>query len=163
MIEFSGEISEDCKRYIQKIATKGSVISSLIVSVIACIILVIVGILWEWIIMICMIVPLLMVIFAAIPKINSPIKTLNLYLPKRMVIEDGMINLENEYRSEFRFIEDVDRIVDMGDWYHILFCFPKKSLYYVCQKNLLVEGTLEEFEKLFEGEIQSQFERANKR
>lgn len=83
-------------------------------------------------------------------------KNFELYLPKRMVIEDGMINLENEYRSEFRFIEDVDRIVDMGDWYHILFCFPKKSLYYVCQKNLLVEGTLEEFEKLFEGEIQRQ-------
>ena len=27
-------------------------------------------------------------------------------------------------------------------------------MYFVCQKDLLIEGSLEEFEKLFEGKIQ---------
>ena len=35
----------------------------------------------------------------------------------------------------------------------IFFIFPYKSQRFVCQKDLLVQGTIEEFEAVFEGKI----------
>ena len=59
---------------------------------------------------------------------------------------------------DFRYFPGMERenvkcIFDFGDWYHIVFKFPTKSIYCVCQKNLLEEGTIEEFETIFEGKI----------
>ena len=38
-------------------------------------------------------------------------------------------------------------------YYKIFFIFPYKSQRFVCQKDLLVQGTIEEFEAVFEGKI----------
>ncbi|MBQ5725745.1 MAG: hypothetical protein IIV80_06300, partial [Clostridia bacterium] len=50
-------------------------------------------------------------------------------------------------------IDDVTMIVDMGEWYHISFGKMLGSGRFVCQKDLLVQGTIEDFEKLFEGKL----------
>lgn len=41
----------------------------------------------------------------------------------------------------------------MGDWYVIDFYFPYKNLFFICQKNLLIQGSIDEFERLFEDNI----------
>ena len=51
-------------------------------------------------------------------------------------------------------IDSVDTVIDYGDWYHLLFNFEDRDTYFVCQKNLLTKGTLEEFEALFDGKIE---------
>ena len=70
------------------------------------------------------------------------------------------IDISNDYllsnmggKAQLRDISDVKVVVDWGEWYDIIFYFPYKSVGFICQKDLIVEGTIEEFEKLFEGKI----------
>ena len=42
----------------------------------------------------------------------------------------------------------------MGTWYKIKFNL-KFNMYFVCQKDLLVEGTLEEFEEIFKDKLKT--------
>ena len=51
-----------------------------------------------------------------------------------------------------RFIDDVACVYDKGSFYWISFSLAK-SLYFVCQKDLIKEGTIEEFEELFKDKI----------
>ncbi len=45
------------------------------------------------------------------------------------------------------------KITDEGDWYQIIFYFPHKVGDCICQKDLITEGSIEEFENIFEGLI----------
>lgn len=40
-------------------------------------------------------------------------------------------------------------VKDYGEWYHFEFNFSDRDMYFVCQKSLLTEGSIEEFESLF--------------
>ena len=51
-------------------------------------------------------------------------------------------------------IDDVKKIIDYGEFYDFVFTFSARDIYFVCQKDLLVCGTIEEFESLFEGKIE---------
>lgn len=55
--------------------------------------------------------------------------------------------------SDSRLIDDAKFLVDHGEFYEIKFPFGKVSEKFVCQKSLLVNGTLEDFESKFEGKI----------
>ena len=50
-------------------------------------------------------------------------------------------------------ISSICQIVDYGEWYYLVFDYGDKDLYFVCQKDLLTGGTIEEFENIFEGKI----------
>ena len=56
--------------------------------------------------------------------------------------------------EEFKLISDASKLIDYGDFYFISFPVGNLSDSFVCQKNLLTNGTLEEFEALFEGKIE---------
>ncbi len=56
-------------------------------------------------------------------------------------------------RNESKDFVDVKKVVDMGDWYKFYFYFPHKSNIFICEKKSLVEGTPEEFEKLFKDRL----------
>lgn len=155
MIEFKGELSEACKCYIQKNMTKRAFFCSLIITLILSIILVVFGILWEWLVTLFIIIPVLITIFTLIPQINAPIKTLNLYIPKKLVIKDQIISIECDRISEIRLLENVKKVIDCEKWYHIIFYLGYKSFYFICQKNLLSKGTIQEFETLFKDKIQT--------
>ena len=45
-------------------------------------------------------------------------------------------------------------IIDYGEWYYVKFNLGDRDPYFVCQKDLLKNGTIEEFEALFEGKIE---------
>lgn len=63
--------------------------------------------------------------------------------------------VKDEYR---RPIRKVQKVIDQGDFYELKFGwllnggFMKES--FICQKDLLTEGSLNEFESLFEGKIE---------
>jgi len=67
--------------------------------------------------------------------------------------DDDLFICEGDDLYKERKISDVKTITDHGGFYRIHFYFPNLSPSYLCQKDLLVEGTIEEFEKLFEGKI----------
>ena len=49
-------------------------------------------------------------------------------------------------------ISDIEKIYDYGNFYHIKFKKVPDS-YYVLQKDLIVQGTIEKFEKRFKNKI----------
>ena len=84
---------------------------------------------------------------------------------QRIVVEKDIIS--GIYKKAYveKKIEDVKKIVDYGEFYYISYYFPEKwvnIIFYfphklsccICQKDLIVEGTIEEFEELFEGKIE---------
>ena len=152
MIEFSGELTGKTKEYLLKkqvaMQTKVAIIigvlfgaptilASIFVSVYALIFF----------------APLAIVLVFSIKKPSE--KDQKAFMPKRIYIdlnEETIVN-ECEEMERFHMISDVKEVIDYGEWYHIFFVYESRDLYFVCQKDLLTKGTIEEFKALFEGKI----------
>lgn len=63
------------------------------------------------------------------------------------------ILIHSNYSSHVYKTSKVKKIYDNGSYYYICFNRWDISKGIVCQRNLIIEGTIEEFEKLFEGKI----------
>ena len=50
-------------------------------------------------------------------------------------------------------MDEVKRVEDYGDFYRIIFYFPHCDRFCICQKDLITQGTIEEFEEMFAGYI----------
>lgn len=70
--------------------------------------------------------------------------------PKRIFTEDEYIVCVADAYSESRLISDVTKVRDFGEFYELVFPFGKMNFKFICQKDLLTQGTLEEFEALFQ-------------
>ena len=75
--------------------------------------------------------------------------------PKKICIEDECIICMADKYEELRSISDVKSVLDHGDFYELIFQFGKTSEKFICQKNLIINGSLEEFELLFEDKFVS--------
>ena len=84
----------------------------------------------------------------------SSIKEVELAGPREVTIKDGMMYVVGKKCEAIRLVKNVKKVIDFGEWYHIFFLFGFKSPYFVCQKDLLVQGTIEEFERLFDDIIE---------
>ncbi len=73
--------------------------------------------------------------------------------PKKITIQDEYMVSVTGYGSESKLIEDVKEVRDYGEFYDIVFPIGKTSNNFICQKDLLVSGTIEEFEAKFKGKI----------
>ena len=80
-------------------------------------------------------------------------KNLALQLPKRIYTDGECITSVSEKDAETRFLSDVKEVRDYGTFYDLVFPFGKISDRFVCQKELLSQGTIEEFEAMFESKI----------
>lgn len=149
MIEFKGNLSEEAKRFILKNENYTSAVVTIIVALVLSILTIFVALVTYKIVMMFIIVWILMAILGCIPYK----KTVYQLVPDSILIEDEMIYLNNKSSGETRKISEVKKIIDMGDWYYFIFYFPHKKLLFLCQKDLLIEGSLEEFERLFDGKI----------
>lgn len=73
--------------------------------------------------------------------------------PKQITITEKDIELLSTKDNCFsRKLQDVTKITETKTSYIFDFCLPNDT-YYICQKDLLAEGTIDEFEKLFDGKI----------
>ena len=79
--------------------------------------------------------------------------------PSQITIEEDKIIAQNETFKTLRKVSDVKKVVDFGEWYHILFDYQNESFSFVCQKDLLTKGSLEEFEACFEGKLEKKFKK----
>lgn len=95
---------------------------------------------------------LIIVIFAILVRFN---RRMALALSKDMAFPVGFVIDENEIQVEYEktFIykntNKIRKVIDKGEFYKIRFLVKR---FYV-QKNQIVKGSLEEFEKLFEGRL----------
>ena len=74
--------------------------------------------------------------------------------PKKIFTDNEYIVCQGDGFEDYRLVEDVTKVIDYGDFYCLCFPFGKKSDSFVCQKSLLIKGTIEDFETLFEGKIE---------
>lgn len=80
-------------------------------------------------------------------------KEKEMIMPTRIVIDDDCMYCYSKKCQEARYVEDVSIVRDFGDFYELRFPFGKVSNRFICQKDLITKGTLEDFETLFEGKI----------
>ncbi|MFQ6749888.1 MAG: hypothetical protein ACLRFR_03525 [Clostridia bacterium] len=76
------------------------------------------------------------------------------FLPIKINIdkEKSIISQVIQGKSVNYKLEYVKQVIDMGEWYNIAFKYDSSAMI-TCQKNLIVEGTIEDFEKLFADKI----------
>lgn len=152
MIEFSGYLSGLAEKYFQK---KSMILgrNALLVGVLMLLpVIVRLGIKissWQIIVVYCslfIVIPLL----AMIPKRKKERRATT---PKKIFVEDGYIVCIADRYTESRLLSDAKLLRDFGEFYEIVFPFGKVSDKFICQKNLIVKGTTEEFEALFAGKV----------
>ena len=154
MIEFDGYITGKAEKHFLK---KSRNLAFLVIMISVLVVLPMI-IFWgiktqnAFLIKLCLLIVPIVPLTLLVPKSK---KEKMMILPKKLYIEQGSIFSVTENNSDTRSIEDVKMVCDYGEFYEIKFPFGKASLGYgyICQKNLLTKGSLEEFEKLFEGKL----------
>lgn len=153
MIEFYGEYYEDSKRFmLKKHAVLGlyvALVTSILCSVV---ILIIAAVLKLWIITWFMIVLALLIILAIFAPYIQKARTLHMIVPRKInIADDGYMYVQLSSNTISRSLSKVKKVIDMGKSYYVTFYFKIDG--FLCQKNLLKQGTIEDFENLFEGKI----------
>lgn len=76
------------------------------------------------------------------------------FYPDQIDIENGIIHMIND-SGKFNVSKKIDsvvKVIDEGNFYYIKFMIGRLP-FGLCQKDLLVKGTIEDFEKVFDGLI----------
>lgn len=73
--------------------------------------------------------------------------------PKRIYTDGESITCVADKYVETKFIDDVKEVHDYGDYYDLIFPFGKVSEKFICQKDLLSQGSLQRFEELFKNKV----------
>lgn len=148
MIEFRGEIDGRCKKYRLYAESMVGLVCTLIPALLIAIPVTVCLIVIDRVFALAYIPLVLFVVFAVIAPLSK--KAQKLTLPYCVQIYDDRIESKGEKFHDIRQIVHVKKVVDMGDWYQIFFRFPHKNAHFVCQKNLIAQGSIREFEELFE-------------
>lgn len=145
MIVFRGELSEENKKNLIRIQSK----LLLLVACMVCVLIAIpVTLLTLEDTLFALGYVILPIILIGVPM-PPPQKKWDTVCPKGISINDDSIYIVGDAFNHSRATNDIKKIIDTGDCYRIIFTFPNKSVYCLCQKDLIVEGTIEEFEERF--------------
>ena len=155
MLEFKGELSDICKKSILKEQSITGVIVAFIVAIFGGVIVITLAYILNWMELLFFLIPLILIvpIIASAPYLQKN-KTLEISVPQRIVIDGKEESLYIALGKPTRIIKksllSIKSVEDNGDWYYLKLRFPKLGGF-ICQKNLLTEGSIEEFEALFQG------------
>ena len=150
MIAYNGELSSECRAYLIKRQRKLTTLLAVCIGVLCSIPFIIIAFLYNWVFILFSLIIILLPVFQFFSFKGA---TLNYILPYKFIIIDGKMTCVGAKFREEREIGQVSKVLDFGNWYHIFFKFPYKSQNFVAQKDLLTEGSLEEFENLFRGKL----------
>ena len=151
MFDFKGKLSKECEDFLFNKQRKMEVISIGCVSAVFSIIIVIFAILFHPAILLGLLLFAFMLLVPFLP-INR--KNFLEHMPNRIWFDfnEGDVFYKSQKGKSSYGIEDIDKILDYGNFYHIKFKKIPDS-YYILQKDLIVQGTIEKFEKYFENKI----------
>lgn len=152
MIEFSGELSKDSKNFLIKKNILANFLSTFFVSIIFTIFIIILAISVDKLILLFLTTIFLANILSLIPP-NK--KTLEYIIPSKIIIskKDEILSTEGIKFNQIRNFSNIKIIYDFGEFYYFTFYFPNKCAQFLCQKDLLVQGDLNEFETYFKDKI----------
>ncbi len=177
IIEFRGELSDKCKKsYFKKLRNFLYLFSLISLSIISAP-LIIMGIKFGFLYYILFFLIIVLVVCLVTP-IALEKESWNKTFPVKIIIENdeiAAINSEQASKLDFdangieslcvdgsfitniKSISEVRKIVDFGEWYYIFFSSKYVVTDCICQKDLINKGSIEEFEKLFEGQIERHY------
>ena len=154
MIEFFGEWNEESKSFIIAFAKKWIRLAAKLTMIMTGILFGTLsfaegetGIYCRVAVAFCLTIYIIAMIF---PNLAVSNKKILARCPNRITIEDEKIVCDGSVEVEYcsKDILDVKKVLDYGSFYFIKFYFDGSTLY-LCQKDLIVKGTIEEFEELF--------------
>ena len=152
MIEFKGYLSKEAEKYFwktQKILNiKTSVFCSVLFLGIGAWIT---GITHEWLPLLLSLL-ICLILTAGVLFIPQGKKEKSQCTVNRIFTDDGYIVSVCEKSTAHKLIKDAQALHDYGEFYQVVFS-GGISAWFICQKDLLTQGTLEDFEALFEGKI----------
>lgn len=95
---------------------------------------------------------LLLIVFPAIGFLTSFLQYKDDVIPRKIILdtEDETICCIADKYTENKFIYDIKKVTDHGEFYEVIFPFGKVSDKFICQKSLINEGSIEDFESLFD-------------
>lgn len=151
MIEFNGKLSDECFKFSFR---KRNIASGLMILILNSALFLSVFTLaiifknWQYAI------PLLgMLILITIGAFVVPYKRVEvLNFSKTIIVENDAIFFTvfgGKSDLDKRSIDKVKKVVDYGKWYIIYFKRGDDTSSLVCEKNLIIKGTLQEFEEIF--------------
>lgn len=153
MVIFEGELSENSKNKLRKKQKVTAITVGVILLLGLGIPIVVFAVVWSkyalWFLGV--VVPI---------SIFDPIMDKKLHVcPNRVIVYDDMIeSYKDEDCIATIYTADIKKVIDLGDAYDIAFYFPKRNNSYIFQKDLIVQGSIEEFEKIFnEKLVRSEF------
>ena len=151
MFEFKGKLSEECEDFLYKKQRRMELISFSSVASVFTIVIIVLAILLHPILFIGLILPALFVLAPILPITK---KSFLQHMPNRIVFDfdKNTIFYSSKKGKDSYKISQIETILDYGNFYHLIF-EPAPDSYYVLQKNLIVQGTIEEFENIFESKI----------
>ena len=157
MIVFDGEVSKKCNRWISNYVHLRLMFALLFAVTVVSVILLLLCIYWDWTLVIFIITLFSLAFFVIMFVVLFPDKcneSPTIYLA---IIKDTLIAKVKTRKGEImkygNSIDYINKVVDYGEWYHIIFYFPHNNPFFLCQKDLISEGTIEEFEELFKDKI----------
>lgn len=155
MIKFSGALSNTCKIFIFKMERK----IELIVMCILCFLLSIPFLyltIYHDIVFILVIAALLFFVLAFYVYYMFPSKKkLNKEYMITIAIEGEEIECDGPNYYYCEDVADILKVIDYGEFFHIKFLNAWNRHHFICEKSLLVEGRIEEFEEMFADKIVS--------
>ena len=153
MVEFFGKLDADCRRAIAKRVslTDGSafLVATIVLGGSSLYFGIVDG---KWIEPLVLTAILLIVTtYAFIPHVREfPFDTSVRTIVDNEKISRSVLGNHNKFIS--KPLKKIKKVVDMGDWYLIVFRnFFKYP--WACQKNLIVQGSLEEFKAIFQDKL----------
>lgn len=152
MIEFCGEMSKKCRKRILKTNYKGGLLAGFLTTLVFIWPIVLLGITRSWLFFTAVPVLFLIPFSVGIPPSK---KNMGLLIPSKISIftEDKTILWQSDKRTDEKSFDDVKTVVDEGEWYVFKFCYSQRDIRFVCEKELLSNGTLDDFQKAFEDKI----------
>lgn len=165
MIVFKFELNGLIKDYLIQKQKKGMLLSAFITSMVFFVPAVIIGIVWHrntvGLIISVGLAVFSVLFFIIFSRWDSPLNGFFKSVPESILIDikEGVIesNGDNQYSYKRVKLSEIKEIVDYENWYKINFYFPNKSMFFICQKDLIVQGTIEQFEAIFKNKIVQQY------
>ena len=145
MFIFQGELSNKNQKYLLRKNKILGLIGMGILVVISAVPIILFSYFLHWAFSLIFVLLALMLILNLIP-LKDEIKYT---IPAKITIYDSTITSEGKGFNKTKSISMIKKIIDFGDFYHIIFNFPYKDIRFLCQKDLLKEGSLTDFEEKF--------------
>lgn len=150
MIEFRGKLSQKSMNFMIKRERKNGMISGGIASAILLIPVIICSIKIDPICSLFILVLILLTFLSGAPLKKNE---LSIIAPNNVYIVGDEIVSKSERFSCSNLVESVTKVEDYGEFYFLKFDYSHRCGRFICQKDLITQGTIEEFEEIFKDKI----------